>query len=99
MVLEFAKAHPNEKRIRGHGWFVTNWGDASLPTKASLDAVLPDIPVYLQAADVHSYWLNSAALKECGITEDMEVSSGYIGKLDNGELSGMLVEGWRDKYE
>ena len=23
---------------------------------------------------------------------DMEVSSGYIGRLDNGELSGMLVE-------
>lgn len=92
MVLEFAKAHPNEKRIRGHGWFVTNWGDAPLPTKASLDAVLPDIPVYLQAADVHSYWLNSAALKECGIMADMEVSSGYIGRLDNGELSGMLVE-------
>lgn len=92
MVYEFAKAHPDEKRIRGRGWFVTNWGDAPLPSKKSLDKYLPDIPVYLQAADVHSYWVNSAALKECGITEDMEVSSGYIGKFENGELSGMLVE-------
>lgn len=92
MVYEFAKSHPEEKRIRGRGWFVTNWGDAPLPTKESLDKYLPDIPVYLQAADVHSYWLNSAAIKECGITEDMTVSSGYIGKLDNGELSGLLVE-------
>lgn len=92
MVYEFAKSHPEEKRIRGRGWFVTNWGDAPLPTKASLDKYLPDIPVYLQAADVHSYWLNSAALRECGITKDMKVSSGYIGIYDDGELSGMLVE-------
>lgn len=92
IIAEYAKAHPNEKRIRGRGWFITNWGTTELPTKASLDAVLPDIPVYLGAADCHSYWLNSAALKECGVTEDTEVSSGYIGKLPNGELSGMLVE-------
>ncbi len=92
MIYEFSKAHPGEKRIRGRGWFITNWGDAPLPTKASLDALLPDIPVYLQAADAHSYWLNSAALEECGIRGDMQVSSGYIGKLGNGELSGMLVE-------
>jgi len=92
MVYEFAKDHPEEKRIRGRGWFVTNWGDAPLPTKASIDRYLPNIPVYLQAADVHSYWLNSAALEECGITRDMTVKSGYIGKLDDGELSGLLVE-------
>lgn len=92
MMLQYAKSHPKEKRIRGRGWFITNWGDASLPTKKSLDKVFPDIPVYLQAADCHSYWCNSKALEECGITKDKKVSSGYIGKLENGELSGMLVE-------
>ena len=92
IISEYAKAHPNEKRIRGRGWFVTNWKDAPLPTKESLDGALPDIPVYLAAADCHSYWLNSKALEECGSTKDMEVETGYIGKLPNGELSGMLVE-------
>lgn len=92
IISEYAKAHPNEKRIRGRGWFVTNWKDAPLPTKESLDGALPDIPVYLAAADCHSYWLNTKALEECGITKDMEVETGYIGKLPNGELSGMLVE-------
>ena len=91
MVYDFARTHPSEKRIRGRGWFVTNWRNAGLPSKASLDKLLPDIPVYLQAADVHSYWLNSAAIKECGITKDMSVSSGYIGLLPDGELSGLLV--------
>lgn len=92
MVFAYAKSHPDAKRIRGRGWFITNWDGAPLPTKKSLDQVLPDIPVYLQAADCHSYWLNSAALKECGIDPDMQVKSGYIGKLENGELSGLLVE-------
>ena len=92
IIAEYAKVHPEEKRIRGRGWFITNWGTNELPTKKSLDAVLPDIPVYLAAADCHSYWLNSAALRECGVTKDTKVSSGYIGKLPNGELSGMLVE-------
>ena len=92
IISEYAKAHPDEKRIRGRGWFVTNWKDAPLPTKESLDAVFPDIPVYLAAADCHSFWLNSKALEECNITKDTQVETGYIGKLPNGELSGMLVE-------
>ena len=92
MMLIYAKSHPNEKRLRGRGWFVTNWGDAPLPTKRSLDRVFPDIPVYMQAADCHSYWLNSAALIECGITKETTVESGYIGRFDSGELDGMLVE-------
>ncbi|MCR4831741.1 MAG: amidohydrolase [Pseudobutyrivibrio sp.] len=92
IISDYAKKHPNEKRIRGRGWFVTNWNDAPLPTKESLDAAFPNIPVYLAAADCHSYWLNSKALEECGITKETEVETGYIGKLPTGELSGMLVE-------
>jgi len=92
IIKEYADAHPDEKRIRGRGWFITNWGTDILPTKKSLDEAIPDRPVYLVAADCHSYWLNSAALEECGVTKDTKVSSGYIGLLENGELSGMLVE-------
>lgn len=92
MMYNYYKAHPYLKRLRGRGWFITNWGNSPLPTKKSLDALLPNIPVYLQAADCHSFWLNSAALKECGISPNMEVESGYVGKLENDELSGLLVE-------
>lgn len=96
MMLDFYRRHPNEKRLRGRGWFVTNWGDAPLPTKRSLDAVFPDIPVYLQAADCHSYWLNSKALEECGIcgnkTGILSSDSDGIGRFPDGELSGMLME-------
>lgn len=92
MIKKFAEEHPDEKRILGIGWFPANWNDAPLPTKASLDEAIPDRPVYLIAADVHTFWMNSKALEEAGITPDMKPKSGSIGLLENGELSGLLFE-------
>ena len=92
MIKEFAKAHPEEKRILGIGWFPANWNDAPLPTKKSLDEAVLDRPAYLISADVHTFWMNSRALDEAGITPDMKPKSGSVGKLENGELSGLLFE-------
>jgi predicted amidohydrolase YtcJ len=92
MVKKFAEEHPEEKRIIGIGWFPANWGGATLPTKNLLDSVIPDKPVYLICADVHTFWMNSMALEEAGITADMKLKSGEIGKFENGELNGLLFE-------
>lgn len=92
MVKKYERAHPELDRIRGMGWFPANWNDAPLPTKISLDEAFPDKPVYLLAADGHTMWLNSLALEEAGITEDMVPPSGTIGKFGNGELNGLLME-------
>lgn len=45
IIKEFADAHPDYKRIRGSGWFITNWGDEPLPDKRLLDEAIPDRPV------------------------------------------------------
>src|SRR5262249_32672700 len=37
-------------------------------TRGTLDAVVPDRPVYLSASDGHSAWVNSKALEMAGIT-------------------------------
>lgn len=92
MIKKFAEEHPDEKRVLGIGWFPANWGDAPLPTKKSLDDAIPDRPVYLIAADCHTFWMNTPALEETGITPDMKPRSGSIGLLENGELSGLLFE-------
>lgn len=92
MIVEYAKQHPEQKRIRGMGWFVGGWADDSLPDKRSLDAYFPDTPVYLECADAHSMWLNSAALKEAGIRADANFSGGIIETFPDGELTGMLIE-------
>ncbi|MCI7304325.1 MAG: amidohydrolase [Clostridiales Family XIII bacterium] len=92
MIRQYALAHPDEKRIRGMGWFPANWQDAPLPTKASLDAAVPDRPVYLLAADAHTCWLNSKALAEAGITPDMKPKSGSVGVDEEGRMTGLLFE-------
>lgn len=92
MIKQYADAHPEEKRIRGIGWFPANWNDSPLPTKESLDKAIPDRPVYLICADVHTFWMNSMALKEAGITPDMKLKSGEVGVDEKGELNGLLFE-------
>ncbi len=92
MIKKFADEHPDEKRVLGIGWFPANWEDAPLPTKKSLDEAIPDRPVYLIAADCHTFWMNTPALEETGITPDMKPRSGSVGLLENGELSGLLFE-------
>jgi predicted amidohydrolase YtcJ len=92
-MRRFADARPGLKRYFGVGWFPANWGDAPTPTKSSLDGAFPDVPVYLECADGHSMWLNSAALAECGYTKDTVPGTGGIGRLSGGEPDGMLYGG------
>lgn len=91
MLKNFYAERPFLDKIRGMGWFPAKWGD-TLPSKESLDEAFPDIPVYLNAADGHTHWLNTCALKECGITGDYEIAFGEIGKNEKGELNGLLFE-------
>ena len=92
MIKEYADSHPDEKRVLGFGWFPANWNDAPLPTKISLDEVVPDRPAYMLAADAHTCWLNSKALEESGYTPDMKVGGGSIGVFENGEMNGLIFE-------
>lgn len=92
IMKKYAAEHPDEKRILGVGWFPANWNDAPLPSKKSLDEAFPDKPAYLIAADVHTFWLNTKALEESGITPDMKPRSGSVGVDENGELTGLLFE-------
>ncbi|MFB8386628.1 amidohydrolase [Microbacterium sp. NPDC055910] len=52
----------------GVGFRDALWPDA--PTREMLDATTGDIPTYLINADVHSVWLNSAALRREGHPPD-----------------------------
>ena len=92
MIKKYADEHPEEPRIRGYGWFPANWNDAPLPSKKSLDEIIPDKPVYMNSADAHTAWLNSKALEESEYTPDMEVIAGAIGVDENGEMNGIIYE-------
>ncbi|NMO01334.1 amidohydrolase [Gordonia sp. TBRC 11910] len=91
-ITAFAGADPAAPRIVGHGWLYTAI-DGGRPTRALLDAVEPDRPVYLTANDQHSSWLNSAALRELGIDSSTpDPIGGQIGRDAAGEPDGMLYE-------
>ncbi|PCE14233.1 amidohydrolase [Microbacterium sp. SZ1] len=84
--------------LRGRGWlFDAVPGGA--PTAAMIDAVVDDIPVFLDANDYHSCWVNSAALAALGITRDTpDPIGGRIERDAQGAATGMLYETAAQQY-
>ncbi|WEK61577.1 MAG: amidohydrolase [Candidatus Microbacterium colombiense] len=93
-----AAHHSATDALRGRGWlFDAIPGGA--PTAAMIDAVVVDIPVYLDANDYHSCWVNTAALVELGITRDTpDPIGGRIERGPDGEATGMLYETAAQQY-
>ena len=85
-------ADPDAPRLLGRGWLFDSVPGGA-PTAAMIDAVVADVPVFLDANDYHSCWVNRAALVELGITRDTpDPIGGRIGRDADGEPDGMLYE-------
>lgn len=85
-------ADPSGARVLGRGWLFDSVPGGA-PTRHMLDEAVADVPVYLDANDYHSVWVNSAALAELGITRDTaDPHGGRIGRDADGEPDGMLYE-------
>ncbi|HEY7849145.1 MAG TPA: amidohydrolase family protein, partial [Ktedonobacterales bacterium] len=93
-VRERAATLPAGTWIYGQSWDVNEWQNQRFPTKASLDAAVPDHPVMLSSHDFHSVWVNSAALRLANITAATpDPAGGRIERDGAGEPTGMLFEG------
>ncbi|MEM7561752.1 MAG: amidohydrolase [Pseudomonadota bacterium] len=92
-VLAWAEANPDAPRVLGTNWVHGDLPDAT-PTREMLDAIVPDRPVYLEAFDFHSSWLNTAALKELGIDRNTPdpVGGQFVRDPKTGEATGFLLE-------
>jgi len=91
-VKRYSAEHPEAKWIRGGGWDLTLFPDGN-PSKALLDAIVPDRPVYLPASDGHSVWVNSKALALAGVTKATpDPPYGRIERDASGQPSGTLRE-------
>ncbi len=83
---------PSADRILGKGWLFSAVPGGT-PTRQMLDEAVPDVPVYLDANDYHSAWLNSAALAELGIDADTpNPVGGTVVRDQHGEATGMMLE-------
>jgi len=91
-VKAYADAHPDIPFIIGSGWELNLFKDAN-PHKKLLDAIVPDRPVFLVAADAHNGWANSKALEMAGIGfETPDPVNGRIERDADGTPTGTLRE-------
>src|SRR2546423_764154 len=82
------------KWITGRGWIETFWKPPQFPTRADLDKIAPDNPVFLTRADGHAAVANSAALRIAKI--EKETPNPFGGQIlrdkQTGEATGMLLD-------
>ncbi|MFB7999694.1 amidohydrolase [Streptomyces sp. NPDC056002] len=91
-IRTWARENPDAPRVLATGW---KHGDipGGVPDRGMLDAVVAERPVYAQAYDFHSIWLNSAALAEAGI-DDATASppGGTVHRDETGAATGLVDE-------
>ena len=93
---------PGSWIVVGGGWVPTQFAERRFPTRADLDALAPQHPVYIQYLRQGAL-LNTAALKAIGITTSTPDPVG--GKFEHdpntGELTGWLhgAPAWENAYK
>ena len=80
--------------VTGRGWIETFWKPPVFPTRADLDRIAPNNPVYLTRADGHASVVNSAALKVARVDRDTANPDGgeIMKDKQTGEPLGMLLD-------
>ncbi|MBN1995209.1 MAG: amidohydrolase [Anaerolineae bacterium] len=85
-----AKVRPGQW-IQGWGWDENLWGVQ--PTRHQLDDLAPHNPVALARMDMHTWWVNSAALAQAGISAHTpNPPDSQIEREATGEPTGLLRE-------
>ena len=94
-LAAYAKNRPKGRWSLGGDWDHEKWPGAPLPTKAMIDAVTPDHPVFVNRLDGHMALANSLALKLAGVTKETKDPPGGLIVRDRqtGEPTGILKDG------
>jgi Predicted metal-dependent hydrolase with the TIM-barrel fold len=93
IVATYARTNPDVPWIRGGGWSMDDF-PGGVPSRADLDRVAPDRPVFLSSRDGHSAWVNTKALELAGITaRTVDPADGRIEREPDGTPGGGLQEG------
>lgn len=83
---------PKGQWLTGGPWDEQRWG-GELPRKEWVDAVSPDTPIAIPRTDLHSLFLNSAALRLIGFDRNTpDIAGGVIERDERGEPTGVLKD-------
>lgn len=86
---------PERQWLTGSPWDEQRWG-GELPDRSWIDGVSGGVPVAIPRTDLHSLFLNSAALDIVGIDETTpDVPGGIIERDENGVPTGVLKDNAR----
>ncbi|MEM7704179.1 MAG: amidohydrolase family protein [Pseudomonadota bacterium] len=93
-LRDFSRNLPPEAWLLGRGWDQNDWPEKAFPSRADLDALFPDRPVWLTRIDGHAAWGNSAALAEADrdFSGDWQPEGGQIQRDSEGEATGIFVD-------
>ncbi len=64
LIADFVKTQPKGRWILGGFWDHESWPDKTLPTRALIDAVTPDNPVFVQRLDGHMGLANTRGAED-----------------------------------
>jgi predicted amidohydrolase YtcJ len=91
-IADFAAAAEPGTWITNGDWDHEWWG-GELPTRAWIDAITPNNPVWLSRLDHHMSLANTRALRIAGVTrETPDVDGGTIVRDAHGEPTGILKD-------
>ena len=93
-LRDAASRTPPGAWVTGSGYVEYQLREGRHPTRADLDAAVPDRPAVLYHTSLHACVLNSAALAEAGFADGQpDPPGGALGRDATGRLDGVLYEG------
>lgn len=97
---EFVKSKSLTEKpwLIGRGWDQNDWETKEFPTKEKLDAIFPDVPVFLKRIDGHAVLVNQVVLDMAKFSNKTKINGGEL-ILKDGELTGVLVDNAIDSIE
>ena len=85
---------PDGSWVTGAGYVEYKLREGRHPTRADLDAAVPDRPAVVYHTSLHACVLNSAALRAAGFADGQpDPPGGAFGRDDQGRLDGVVFEG------
>jgi predicted amidohydrolase YtcJ len=91
-IKAFAATVPAGTWITGGDWDHQNWG-GELPTRAWIDSVTPDNPVWVNRLDGHMALANTAALRAAKVPmSGGDVAGGTIVRDETGQPAGVFKD-------
>jgi predicted amidohydrolase YtcJ len=91
-ISSYAKEHQDMPRILCRGWHQPSTGRVALATM--LDELDPQQrPIYVEALDLHSTWVNTAALRELPLDHVKDLDNHQVPRDESGDPTGLFAEG------